>query len=252
MFYIIKLCPTRKRVCIMKKILYCLLCVSACLLVVACDDKSDGVAVVPDDNKDNSETVVKANPSASLTYVFSCDSDLVAFVTPEIIYTDSLGSHSVILDEKTWAAETVALCYKTEDGKTTYTGIPLDENGKVPEPWIIESYISQFLWSNDVHLNKVDIINDCMVRFHRKADYVIAPNRQYKLSYSINCTKGQSSLIVDGKIVYDSFNFIAVGSNDKAFWEAHEVENYINELCTKTVTVSMRIDSNGTITKVSQ
>ena len=237
----------------MKKLFYCLLCFSLFFVATSCgdDDDDSGRDDKTENNDNNTDSIVDTKTSVSLTYVMSCDSDLVAFVTPEIIYTDLTGTHSIALDEKTWSPQIIAYCYKTENGITTYAGMELDKDGKVPEPWIIDSYITYYLWKQDVHLNKVGIINDCILKFNRRTNYVIDSNKQYKLSYSFKCTGGTSSMIVDGKIVENIFSGTTLGSNGKSSWYADEVGPYIDELCSKLFTISIKIDSDGKISQAS-
>ena len=230
-----------------------MLCLSLFFVATSCDDDDDnGLEDKTVNNENGKDSVVVAKSSASLTYVMSCDSDLVAFITPEITYTDSTGTHSIVLDEKSWAPEVIAYCYKTENGITTYTGMELDKDGKVPEPWIIESYITYYIWKQTVCLNKVDVINDCTLKFKRKANYMIDPNKQYKLSYRFKCTAGSSSIMKDGQYVENFFSDTSVGSNGKSSWYGDEVGPYIDDLCSKTFTISMKVDGDGKISQISK
>ncbi len=230
----------------MNKVFYCLL--SACLLLIAaCRDKDDAVLDVPKNNPPTPS--VEINPSATLKYILTCGNDLTTFVIPEITYTDSLGTHSVFLDESTWSPKTYAWCYKEEDDVTTYTGILVDQNGQVPEPWIIESYITNYSWEQEVHLNKVGIVNECMVKFHRKNNCMIDLEKKYELSYYFNCVSGSSSTVVDGKIVNNNYSHLTIDINGQSSRYGHEVEKYLDELCAKIITISMKIDSNGEISQ---
>lgn len=237
----------------MKKLIYCILCAGLFMMTTACGGDDDNVVEdIPENNEDKPGISVVSKPYASLRYVFTCDSDLVAFVTPEFIYTDSLGTHSVVLDENKWTPTTYAFCYKMENGTTSYKAFEVDKDGKVPEPWIIESYYTIFSWQQDVGLNKVDVVNDCIVKFHRKNNYVIDSEKMYELSYSLSCPKGEAKVVVDGQIHLETYTNITIGSNEKTSWYGYEVEKFLDELCAKDIVVSMKIDGNGKISQVSK
>ena len=224
------------------------------MLTTACNGGDDDNVPedIPENNEDKPGISVISKPYASLNYVFTCDSDLVSFVTPEFIYTDSLGTHSVVLDENKWSPTTYAYCYKTESGTTSYKAFEVDKESNVPEPWIVESYFTFFKWLQDVGLNKVDVVNDCIVKFHRKNNYVIDAEKLYELSYFLSCLKGEAKVIVDGKIRIEAYTNTTIGTNEKTSWYGYEVEKFLDELCAKDIVVSMKIDSNGKISQVSK
>lgn len=238
---------------IMKKLFYCILCASVFMLTTACGDDVDNVLEdTPENNEDKPGTSAVSKPHVSLSYVFTCDSDLVSFVTPEVIYTDSLGTHNVVLDENMLTPTTYAICYSTEDGTTSYEFFEVGKDGKVPEPWIVERYSTFFSWQQNVGLNEVDVVNDCIVKFHRKYNYVIDAEKQYELVRRLSCPRGVANVVVDGIIYLETYNNIIIGSNEKTSWYGYEVEDFIDELCAKDIVVSMKIDSKGKISQLSK
>lgn len=222
------------------------------LTTAGCDEDDYIVENITEKNEDTIVITLDTVPQVLLKYVFLCDSDLVAFVTPEVIYTDSLGTHNVVLDENKLTSTTYAYCYTKENGMTVYTAFEVEEDGKVPEPWIIESYFTKFSWEQDVNLNRVDVVNDCIVKFHRKSNYVIDADKLYRLSYNLSCPSGSSRVVVDGRVISGTYTGISIGSNGKTSWYGYELESFLDELCAKEVFVSMKIDRDGTISKVSK
>lgn len=237
----------------MKKLLYCVLCASMCLFHTACCDDND-VNYIPDDKEEQPDVPKEHPSSASLTYEMSCDSDLVAFVTPEITYTDSLGKHSVLLEGDKMKATRYALCHKMEGNKVTYTSLEVDNDGLVPDPWIVDYYYTRLKWSEEVHLNQVGVVNECTMKFRRKDDYVIDSDKEYRMSYRLYCDGGHSSTYIDGQLILNIYTNtdIIIGSSERTLWMGHELEAHLDELCEKTITVTMMIDEKGGITKVSK
>lgn len=235
----------------MKKFLYCVLCASMCLFHTACGDDND-VDYIPDDKEEQPDVPKEHPSSASLTYEMACDSALVAFVTPEITYTDSLGKHSVLLEANKMKATRYALCHKTDGNKVSYSSLEVDNDGQVPDPWIVDYYYTTLKWSEEVHLNQVGVVNECTMKFHRKDDYVIEPDREYRMSYGLYCNNGLSSTYIDGKQVINIYTNtdISIGSSEQSLWMGYELEAHLDELCEKTITVTMKIDEKGKITKV--
>lgn len=228
----------------MKKILFLACCISLCLLPFSCKD--DDVPVTPPEDKPE-----ETDPVAGLTYVLTCNKDLTDFVTAEVKYNDLTGEHSEILDKNDWASTTYAICHKTENGTTTYSSFEVEENGSVPEPWIIDSYVTVCSWEKELFFDHLGLVNDCTLKFHRKDGYVIEPGRKYHLSHHLKCSKGFSHPIVDGKTALVTYSGVSIDIGGKSSWFDYEVEEYLDELCSKAFTVSMSIGTGGKITKLS-
>lgn len=230
----------------MKKLIFMVCCIS--LIMFPCSCNEDEIEeTIPIEKP----ITVTFDPAVSLTYVLSCDKDLTDFVTAEITYCDSLGEHSVILEEKDWDSTTYALCYKTENGTTIYSSIEVDENGNVPEPWIVHSYKTILGWEKEVFFNCLGLVNNCTLKFHRRNDYVIESDKIYALTYSFRCSEGYTSALVDGELVIRNYIDLTLNLGRKTSWYGYEVEDYLNELCSKTFTESMSIGSDGSIEKIS-
>lgn len=230
----------------MKKLIVMACCISLIMLLCSCNE-NEIQDTIPIEKPGNEASV----PAASLTYELTCDKELTDFVTAEITYCDSLGEHSVMLEDKDWEPTTYALCYKTENDTTIYSSIEVDENGNVPEPWIVQSYKTILGWGKEVFLNRLGLVNNCTLKFHRKDDYRIETDKKYALTYSFRCSEGYARAIVDGKAVYLNYIDITHNIGGKTSWSGYEVEDYLDELCSKTFTESMSIGSDGTISKKS-
>ena len=235
----------------MKKILFMACCISLCLLPSSCKD--DDVPVTPPEEKPEDKPEEKPEetaPVAGLTYVLTCDKVLTDFVTAEVIYNDLTGEHSEILDKNDWASTTYAICHKTENGTTTYARFEVEENGSVPEPWIVDFYKTVCSWEKELLFEHLGLVNDCTLKFHRKDGYVIEPDKKYDLSHNFECSEGFSHPIVDGKTIYNFYYNYDNNIGGKSSWFDYEVEDYLDELCSKTFTVSMSIGTDGKITEL--
>ena len=236
----------------MKKILFMACCISLCLLPISCCHDDDPVTLPEEKPEDKpEEKPEETDPVAGLTYVLTCDKVLTDFVTAEVTYNDLTGEHNEILDKNDWASTTYAICHKTENGTTTYARFEVEENGSVPEPWIVDSYKTVCRWEKEVFFDHLGLVNDCTLKFHRKDGYVIEPDKKYDLSHNFQCSEGFSHPIVDGKTIYNFYYNYDISIGGKSSWFDYEVEDYLDELCSKTFTVSMSIGTDGKITKLS-
>ncbi len=190
--------------------------------------------------------------TVELTYCFNCDSDLVRFVTPEIIYTDKIGEHNTLLNESKWSPITYAHCYYTVEGTTYYETFKLEEGSTIPEPWIMEYTYSSFNWKQEVTLDKVGVTNNFIVRYHRKSNYVIEKDREYRLSRKPYCNQGSSLIDINGKQNLTLYSPISIELGGKTKWRGDEVQDYITELCAHNDTVSIHIDEHGGFTPLSK
>lgn len=229
----------------MKNLFVCIFCMGLCVVPSSCDD--DDVVPSPAVEEEPSDSTENKAP-VSLSYSFVCDGDLVRFVTPEIIYTDSKGEHHITLDENRWSPVDYALCYYTENGTMHYGTIELEKDGTVPEPWVIEEIYSSFRWVQAVGLDKAGITNHFVVRYNRKSDYVIDNEYVYRLYRRLHCESG-TSFFSNHLCVYTPTSIDMTG---KTMWRGDEVEAYIDEICAKNDTVSMQIDELGEISLVSK
>lgn len=215
------------------------------------DDNDESV----DDNDEpaDDDESVDNRASVELTYEFECDSDLVRFVTPEIIYTDEAGEHNIVLNENQWSPITFAYCYYTENGATNYKTFELTEGEIVPEPWQMEYAYSFFKWKQIVKLNKIGVTNHFVVRYHRKSEYAIEQEREYELGRKLYCSNGHSSFVSEeGKLVVNTYNSTSIDIGGQTRRRGSEVQKYIDEICAKNDTVSMKIDNQGNFTLLSK
>ena len=198
-------------------------------------------------------TLIEDKTSVKLNYNFTCDGDLLDFVTPELIYTDRRGEHSIMLDETNLSSTTWALCSYTENGITHEDVFELKDGEEVPEPWQVDEYITRYNKELDVKLNKIGITNNVVVKYHKKSQYTIEAGKEYRLSRSLFCRSGFCSFTSsDGNINMKSYIGVSIDMGGKRIWTSGEVESYINEICAKNDIVTMKIDGNGNISPLKE
>lgn len=232
-----------------KLISECVLCVMTCMMLCACPDSDEIVPVVPDiEDGENGGGSEEKKPSVSLEYYFACNQELLEFITPTLTYTDKEGTHEVVLTDELMTTSEYLYVHKTEDGKTTYSVVERDDNGEVPEPWILDDvkYISSYC--ANVQLNSLGLENICFVTYQKKSGYNLNPTRVYDLSRSFGCIKGSASFVSNG-LHSTSYIGITINYESKTSWIAEEVEPYLDYLCRTTDSEIMIVDENG---KISQ
>lgn len=192
-----------------------------------------------------------ANAKVDLTYSYSCEEDLLNFVTPKLTYTDETGEHTIVLDETCMTSSAYAYCYCYEDGEKVYDVIELDEDGNVPEPWIIEEISSKcYHLKLNVNLNKVDVVNNCIVTYHRKSNYEIIDLKEYNITHRLECYSAHSSVYTD-ILHINNYTNIHIGINTTKVY-GNQLEEYLDRLCSEGDIVSMQIDKNGKFTNLTE
>lgn len=232
-----------------KLISECVLCVMTCMMLCACPDSDEIVPVLPDiEDGENGGGSEEKKPSVSLEYYFACNQELLEFITPTLTYTDKEGTHEVVLTDELMTTSEYLYVHKTENGKTTYSVVERDENGEVPEPWILDDvkYISSY--SANVQQDSLGLENTCFVTYQKKSSYTIDPGRTYDLSRQFGCIKGQASFVSHG-ITSSMYIGTTINKGGKSSWTADEVAPYIEDLCKTTDSETIIVSEDGQISK---
>lgn len=145
----------------------------------------------------------------------------------------------------------LAYCYCFENGEKVYDTIEADENGDVPEPWIIEWTSDSYNWKQIVYLDKVGVVNNCSITYHRKKGYNIEADKVYELTHRLECISGFSSITIGNQVQINRYSNTSIDT-EREERHGYELEEYLDKLCSKSETVSMQIDDNGKFTLLSE
>ncbi len=177
------------------------LLVMALGLLVSCSDSD--ILDLPDHNLD-----------VEFSYELTCSDALLKYVTPEVTFTDAIGTqHKVTIESGMWQGN---------EHKT---------------------------WKQSVHYDSLNVANTATVRYIPKASVSYMDESDFESVHDLTCL---ISVKEDGDGRRNNHTIIPETPSQKITVKADALRDFINRLSNSSITRGGSVDMQGEITKIEQ